>query len=191
MFIILLLAYLLMMIPTPPLAADTMYRSYPGSTSYRLISCSLSAECTFLYYCIPHIDILYFRMFGVISSVFCSILSTYLMARVCTLKVIIFIFFLHCNNFALASRHVSISPLPVGFKGATSCNPCGCALFALAGLLRTPAAGSIGCVVVVFIIVLFIANGYRCTLTRVATPLVRFMASLPSHSSEIIYYLFT
>ena len=28
---------------------------------YRLISCFLSAECTFLCYCIPNIDILYFR----------------------------------------------------------------------------------------------------------------------------------
>ena len=38
---------------------------------------------------------------------------------------------------------------------------------------------------------LFIASGYMCTLTRVATPLVRFMLSFPSHSSEIMYDLFT
>ena len=61
-------------------------------------------------------------------------------------------------TFDLASRHVSISPLPVGFICAKSKNPRGCALFTLAGLLQTPATGIIGFVVVVFILLLFIAN---------------------------------
>ena len=121
MFIRFVLASLLIMIPTPPLAdctiflhADTVYRSY------RLISCSLSVECTFLCSYIPHIDILYFRIFDIISYVFFTTLLNSLIARVCTLKVAIFIFCLHCNNFALAYLHVSISPLHVGFKGETS-----------------------------------------------------------------------
>ena len=97
--------------------SDTVNRSYPGSTLYRLISYSLSAECTFLCSCIPHIDILYFRIFDLISSMFCSTLSTYLTDRVCTLKFGIFRYFLQCNNFALASLHVSISTFPVLFKG--------------------------------------------------------------------------
>ena len=84
------------------------------------IAIDISSECTVMCYYIPHIDRLYFRMFDVISSVFCCTLLISLTDIVCTLKLAIFGCFLQCNNFVLAYRHVSTSHIPVGFKGATS-----------------------------------------------------------------------